>query len=289
MGSPQGPVVLRRRLAMELRRLRTERELTVDQAAVKLGWSESKLSRIETAKTGVGPANLAGLIRLYEVDSEEAEHLIELDRRARRPGWWRKYSDVLPSWYSAWVGLESEARVIRTYQAQIVPGLFQTQDYAHAVLSAGVLPELPEEVDRKVKLRLARQALFTRDDPPHISVVLDEAVLRRAVGGPETMRAQLAHLLELAKLRNVELHVLPFEVGIHPGINGSFEIFEFEPEDPKLVYVDTLTEAIYPDKPREVGRYSMCFEQLRGAALNVADSLRMIAAAEREFAKRPST
>ncbi|MGH3737431.1 MAG: helix-turn-helix domain-containing protein [Micromonosporaceae bacterium] len=289
MTSPQGPIVLRRRLAMELRRLRDERELFGDEVAKKLGWSESKVSRIETAKTGISAKDLDRLLKHYSVTGEERERLVELGRASRQRGWWRKYADVLPAWYSEWVGLQSEAKVIRTYEAQIVPGLFQTPDYAGAVLNAAVLPELPEEVDRKVKLRLARQDVLTRDNPPHLTAVLDEAVLRREVGGPETMRAQLARVLEVAELRNVEIHVLPFAVGIHPANMGSFMILEFEPEDPKFIYVDTLMGAVYPDKPREVGTYSMCFEQLRGAALNLEDSRRMIVAAEKEFAKRSPT
>lgn len=289
MAALQGPVVLRRRVAMELRRIRDERELFGDEVAKKLGWSESKISRIETSRTGISAKDLERLLKVYEVIGEERQRLIDLGKASRQRGWWRKYSDVLPDWYTKWVGLESEARVIRTYHAQVVPGLFQTPDYARAVLNAAVLPELPEEVDRKVKLRMARQALLTQDDPPHLSVVLDEAVLRRAVGGPETMRGQMQRLLGVAALRNVQVQVLPFGLGVHSGVNGSFEIFEFEPEDPKLVYVDTLTGAVYPDKPREAGTYSMCFEQLRGAALNVEDSLIVIDAAEKEYAKRPPT
>lgn len=276
--------MLRRRLAAELRRLRESRDLTAAELGKRLGWSEAKVSRIETARVTISIPDLAKLLDFHELAEPERSSLESLASQARKRGWWRKYSDVLPDWFTDYVGLESEAKVIRIYAAQIVPGLFQTPDYARAIYQAGPIQEIPEELDRKIKLRLARQTVLTADRAPELRVVLDEAVLRRPIGGAETMRAQLNHLLEMGKLRSVEIHVLPYAAGIHPGIDGMFEILEFMPDDPKIVYVDTLVGAAYPDKPREVGIYSLAFEQLCGASLNLPDSERFIRAVAKEYA-----
>lgn len=286
MPRQKGSMVLRRRLAAELRRIREDRDLTALEVGKEVGWSEAKVSRIETANVGITTNDLAKMLDFYKLPDEARERLENLHAQARKPGWWRKYADVLPDWFSDYVGMEGDARVIRTYEVQGVPGLLQTSDYARAIFQAGPIQEIPEEMDRKVRLRLARQAVLTSDKPPELRVVLDEAVLRRAMGGPETMRAQLNHLLEMTKLRNVEIYVLPFAVGVHPGINGSFAILEFSPDDPRLVYVDTLAGAVYPDKPREIGLYGMAFEQLCGAALNLPDSERLIRSVGKEYARQ---
>lgn len=281
--SPKSSFLLRRRLASELRRLRIDRDLTAQQVGTAIGCSESKISRLETAESAVRLEDLAAMLDLYEITGDQRAELVELCKQSRRPSAWRKYTDAMPRWFSKWVQQESEARVIRYYEAQLVPGLFQTADYAHAIFGAGPLQDVPEEVDRKVKLRMARQELLVSDDPPQISAVLDEAVLRRRMGGAETMRAQLQRLLEVGKLHNVELQVLPFSAGVHPAVNGAFTILEFEPETPKAVYLDTLTTAIFPDRPRDLGLYSMAFEQLRGAALDVTESRKLIAAVAKEY------
>lgn len=282
----KGSMTVRRRFAMELRRLREARDLTGDDLGKQLGWSESKVSRIETARIGISNSDLKKVLDFYGVAGDDRLKLETLVEQSRKPGWWRKYSDVLPRWFADYVGLEGEASVIRTYEVQGVPGILQTPEYAHAIYQAGPIQEVPEEVDRKVKLRLARQAVLTSEKPPELRVVLDEAALRRVMGSPTTMRAQLDHLLEMSRLRNIEIYVLPFVVGVHPGIDGSFIILEFSPEEPKLVYVDTLVGAVYPDKPREVGLYAMAFEQLCGAALNPPASERFIRAVAKEYAGR---
>jgi transcriptional regulator with XRE-family HTH domain len=276
------PTVRRRRLAAELRRLRERAQLTIEDVAEKLECSSSKISRIETGHVGVNPRDARELLRLYGVADDQREALVQLSREARKKGWWHAYNEVFTG---AFVGLEAEASSLRAYQALLVPGLLQTQDYMRAVIRAARPGATAAEVDKRVKARLARQQLLTDVDPPQYWTVVDEAVLCRSVGGPDVMHAQLNWLAERATLPHVTIQVLPFAAGAHAGMEGPFLILGFpEPADPDVVYVDNTTTGIYFEDPAEVLRYTLMFDHLRAAALSPDDSLTRIVDAVDRFA-----
>jgi hypothetical protein len=188
---------------------------------------------------------------------------VALTREANTPGWWQHYGDVLPRWFRTYVDLESAAKLIRTYEGQFIPGLLQTDAYMRAVVQGGHLDESSEELGRRVRLRMARQTLLTREHPPRLWAVVDEAALRRPVGGPEVMRGQVERLIEATKLPNVTLQILPFDAGAHPAMLGTFTILRFpDRELPDVVYLEHLTNAVYLDKRDEVERYLDVMELL---------------------------
>src|SRR5499425_1586071 len=227
-----GPTVLRILLGAQLRRLREGQRITVEDAGKAIRASGSKISRLETGRVGFKDRDIADLLTLYGVtDEEEREALRALARRANAPGWWHDYNDVLPSWFEAYVGLEEAATSIRAYEVQFVPGLLQTEDYARAVTMLGHLGAPAEEIDRRVRLRMARQALLAEPRPVHLWAVLDEAVLRRPAGRPGVMRRQLQHLLEAADRPNVTIQVVPFRAGAHAAAGGAFSILRFAERD----------------------------------------------------------
>jgi transcriptional regulator with XRE-family HTH domain len=190
-----GPTVLRILLGAQLRRLRENKRISLEEAGNAIRASHSKISRLETGRVGFKDRDIADLLTLYGVtDETERQSMRELAARANRPGWWHDYSDILPSWFEAYVGLEEAASQIRAYEVQFVPGVLQTGDYARAVTVLGHPTASERELDRRVKLRLSRQVIFTRAQPPNVWAVLDEAVLRRPLGGAEIMRGQLKHL-----------------------------------------------------------------------------------------------
>lgn len=219
---------------------------------------------MELGRVGFKERDVADLLTLYGVtDDEERTGLLDMVRNANTPGWWHRDGDILPSWFQSYLGLEAAATLIRAYEVQFVPGLLQTEAYARAVilLGHGAAPE--GEIDRRVSLRMRRQQLLTRKDPPHLWVVIDEGALRRPVGGPSVMRAQLTALLEATKLPNVKIQVLPFNVGGHAGAGGSFSILRFPEQDlPDVVYVEQLTSALYLDKREDVDHYAAAMERL---------------------------
>jgi transcriptional regulator with XRE-family HTH domain len=268
------PTVRRRRLAGELRRLRDESNLTIDEVAEKLECSASKISRIETGNVGVTPRDARDLLELYGVPEDKREALVQLAREARQKGWWHAYSEVFTG---AFVGLESDASSLHTHQALLVPGLLQTERYTRAVIRA-IRPDSEEsEVDRKVSARLARQRLLTVSNPPEYWAVIDEAVLHRIVGGVDVMREQLGRLVELASLPNVTLQVVPFGAGEHAGMEGSFLILGFpEQADPDVVYVEYTTSGVYLEQQSDVRRYTLMFDHLRASALKPDDTLAMV-------------
>ena len=252
-----GPTVQRMLVGARLRRLRTEMELTREEAAEAIRASEWKIHRLENGQVGFKERDIVDLLRLYEVtDPGEVAEFVALAREANTPGWWQHYGDVLPQWFRTYVDLEAAAAMIRTYEGQFVPGLLQTDDYMRAVVQGAHLEDSNEEVGRRVRLRMARQILLTREQPPRLWAVVDEAALRRPVGGPEVMRGQLERLIEATKLPSVTLQVLPFDAGAHPAMVGSFSILRFpEQELPDVVYLEHLTSAIYLNKPEEVDQY----------------------------------
>ncbi|MFJ7294622.1 helix-turn-helix domain-containing protein [Streptomyces collinus] len=277
-----GPAVRRRKLGAELRALRTSAGLTSGEAARLVGWHQSKVSRIETGTSGVKPADVRLLLDAYVVaDSQLRELLMALagsDDSGGRQNWWHAYRGVLPPTYWDFISLESQAGAMRTLETTVVPGLLQTPEYARAVTRAAVegLPE--DRLDTLVQVRLARQDVLRADPPLRLSAVLDEAVLRREVGGPGVMARQLERLVEAARLPQVRLQVLPFAAGAHIGVTGPFVIFSFSStSDLDVVVLDHLTSSLYLERKEDLQAYTEAFNALQIHALSPEDSLDFIA------------
>ncbi|GAA2912869.1 transcriptional regulator [Actinoplanes cyaneus] len=259
-----GPTVLRILLGSQLRKLRESKGITREAAGYEIRASGSKISRMELGRVSFKERDVADLLTLYGVaDSEEREQLLSLARQANNPGWWQQLNDVLPSWFQAYLGLEAAATLIRTYEIQFVPGLLQTPDYARAVIMLGHAGASADEINRRVEVRRQRQAILTRPGGPQLWAVIDEAVLRRPIGGVDVMRAQIEALIEASKLPSVRLQIIPFTAGGHAAAGGPFAILRFpEPELPDVVYVEQLTSAIYLDKREDVDQYAMAMERV---------------------------
>jgi hypothetical protein len=270
--------VLRMLLGSQLRRLREDADITPDQAGYAIRASRSKISRMETGRVGFKTRDVTDLLTLYGVtDESERSRFLYLAGQSSRPDWWTTYGDILPDWFENYLGLESASSTIRTFELQFVHGLFQTEDYARAVTRLGHQTALPAEIERRVGLRIKRQDLLTRADPPKIWSVMDEAVLRRPVGGPAVMRAQFHHLIEVADLPQVTLQVVPFARGGHAGASGSFAVLRFEEQHlSDLVYIEQLTGAVYLEQRSDVEHYLEVMDQLSGEALTPADTTRFI-------------
>jgi len=270
------PTVLRILLGAYLRRLREARRISLEEAGNVIRASGSKISRLETGRVGFKERDVADLLTFYGVTGEkEREALREVAIRANAPGWWHDYADVLPSWFDAYVGLEEAASLIRAYQVQFVPGLLQTEDYACGVVMLRY--SNPKEISRRVQLRMARQAILAAADPPSLTVVLDEALLRRPIGGPRAMRAQLRHLIEMSQRPEVTIQVIPFKACGHAAAGGSFSLLHFADYDlSDLVYLEQLTSAQYLDAPDIVARYLAVMEQLCTDALTPDESVNIL-------------
>jgi transcriptional regulator with XRE-family HTH domain len=271
------PVVRRRRLGLELRALREATGMSGEEVAGRLSWSTSKLSRMEIGRNPPSPADLSKLLDFYgTTDQAHREQLAILLREAKRRGWWQIYSDIP---YSTFIGLEAEAVSMLTYD-QVIPGPFQTEAYARAII-VGTDPVIaPETLDQRVEVRMTRQVVLTKERAMEVRAVLDETCIRRLVGGKEVMRRQLGRLLELAERPNVIIQVLPFGVGAHPGtMLGPFVVFGFEHSaDPGVVYVETSSDP-YPDREGDLQRYTMAFDRLRSMALSVPQTNDLLRAA----------
>ncbi len=263
-GPGGGPTVLRILLGSQLRRLREAKGLTREEAGYEIRGSGSKISRMELGRVSFKERDIKDLLTLYGVsDDQERDVLVDLARQANNPGWWHRFGDVLPPWFQAYLGLEAAASLIRTYEIQFVPGLLQTRDYARAVIRLGHEGSTDEEIERRVELRLERQQVLEKPSPPQVWAVLDEAVLRRPIGGPDIMRAQLDALIELSKRPHVRLQIMPFRTGGHAAAGGPFSILRFpEPELPDVVYVEQLTSAFYFDKRDDVDHYAIAMERV---------------------------
>jgi transcriptional regulator with XRE-family HTH domain len=259
-----GPTVRRILLGSQLRRLREAREITRDQAGYAIRASESKISRMELGRVPFKERDVADLLTLYQVtDEAERAPLLALANAANVPGWWHRYGDVLADWFQPYLGLEEAASIVRTYEVQFVPGLLQTPSYARAVISAGSKGVPAAEIDRRVAMRAARQKVLARPDPLRLWAVIDEAALRRPIGGTDVMRSQLQTLIENVTLDNVIVQVMPFRYGSHAAESGAFSILRFpERELPDVVYIEHLTSAIYLDKRQDVDRYLQTMERL---------------------------
>jgi Domain of unknown function (DUF5753)/Helix-turn-helix domain len=262
--SPDGapaPTALRIRLGAQLRRLRQQRKLTREAAGWEIRSSESKISRMELGRVPFKERDVADLLTLYGVGDQERAALLALARQANAPGWWQRYGDVVPAWFGSYLGLEQAASLIRTYDLKFVPGLLQTADYARAVLRL-LHPHAPEaEIDRRIELRRDRQRLLLGAGAPRYWAVLDEAVLRRRIGGPDVMRAQVEALLDAAERPGIRLQIASFRNRTYAAAGFPFAILRFaEPELPDLVYVEQLTGAVYLDKPGDVEHYVITME-----------------------------
>ena len=275
--------VLRMLLGSQLRRLREAAGITPEGAGYEIRASRSKISRLENGRVKLKSRDMTDLLTLYGVTDESVRSsFLALVKQSNAPDWWMEYSDILPDWFEPYLGLESAAATIRSFEVQYVHGLFQTEDYARAVTRLRkAAPD--DEVVRRVALRLKRQELLGRPNPPNIWSVMDEAVLRRAVGGPAVMRAQFQHLIEVANLPHVTLQVVPFSRGVHAGESGSFTVLRFEERGlPDVVYIEQLTGATYLDQRSDVEHYLAVVDELSSVALTPAGTTHFIEQVARE-------
>jgi transcriptional regulator with XRE-family HTH domain len=282
---PPSPTVRRRRLAAELRRLRERAELTADQVATKMKWSASKLSRFENAHTVPPAAEIKKLLTLYDVEGSYADDLLALAQEAAAKGWWETFSSMLPPEYVALIGMEAEAQLALSWEPLIVPGLLQTADYARQVTNGyfeQIDPVPPNETNRRVEVRLARQQVLTRDNPLKFSAVLDQSVLQRRFGNQDVMRSQIKRLLEMSECDNISLRILPLH-GRHPIGTGAFALLQFgEVHDvahQDVVYIENLTGSRYVEEEDEVFRYRRAFNRLSDLSLDEQKSREMLVAA----------
>ena len=286
-----GSTVPRRQLGRYLRELRNGQRMTVKTAAELLEWSETKVWRIETGQTSLRSHDAELMCRIYAAPADLTEALMGLAKETKAKGWWHAYGDVIPEGFDVYIGLEEAASRLSAYQPELVPGLLQTETYARVVIKADNPGVDDEEIDRRVHVRIARQALVRRRTaPPELNVVLNESILRRPVGGAEVMAGQLNHLAEAAELPNVALRVVPFSAGLHHGVmSGPFVVLRFSANgddresEPATIYIDGFTGALYLDKPREVERYANAFKSIWNVALDESASRELIRQAAEEL------
>ena len=279
-----GPTVLRMLLGTQLRRLREAAGVTAEAAGYEIRASRSKISRLEHGRVGFKHRDVADLLTLYGVTDEQTRAgLLALAEQANAQGWWAQYSDILPDWFEAYLGLEAAATLIRSFDLQFVYGLFQTEGYARAVTMLGHKAAPAEEIDRRVSLRMKRQDLLHSQDAPRIWSVMDEAALRRPVGGAQVMRGQLGRIIEVAALPHVTVQVVPFQRGGHAGAGGSFTVLRFRQADmPDMAYIEQLTSALYLERRSDVDHYMEIMNRLSAEALTPADTTRFLTEIIRE-------
>jgi transcriptional regulator with XRE-family HTH domain len=271
------PSVRARQLAAELRRLRDAARLTGEEVAGQLGWSPSKVSRIETGQTSPGAADLRRMLDIYEVTGTQRDRLERLAQSSDQRGWWDAYTDTLAPEYTALIALEAESESVRWYAPMMVPGLLQTERYAREVIRSGLLIAPPGEVERRVQVKMTRQRVLTRDDPLQMAVVIDEASILRTIGGPQVMREQLGHITAMAGRPNITVQVLPLDAGAHPALNGEFTILTFpDLVAPDVVYLENMASDLYVESEAEVYRYGLAFDRLRELALSPEESAELI-------------
>ncbi len=277
------PTVRLRRLAGELRRLREAAGLSRETVTARTGLDESSIYRVETAQTRPQRRTVIALLGTYGItDQHKIDELVELAKNAGQPGWVQTYEEYLPEQYTVYIGFEGEASSLSNYETVFVPGLLQIEDYARAVIR-GVVPAITEEqVEQRVEVRMRRQDVFKRTDPMRFWAVIDEAAIRRQVGGAEIMRAQLQYLADAAGAPHITVQLVPYEAGAHPGMPGSFVVMEFpDPSDPALVYTDSMAGDLFLEKESDVIRYRATFQQLVAQALSPAQTRKIL----REAAK----
>lgn len=283
-GPGGGPTVLRILVGAQLRRLREACGMSRETAADVIRGSEAKMSRLELGRTGFKHRDVVDLLTAYGVtDEAEREAVLALARRANEPGWWQSYNDVMPGWLGMYVGLEQAASIIRSYEAQFMPGLLQTEAYAQAVIGLGQAPR-PEDMKERVALRMRRQQLLEDPQSPDYWVVLDEAVLRRTIGDHAVMRDQLDHLISVMKRPQVIVQILPFDRSGQVASGGPFTLLRFAQTDlPDIVYLEQLTSAFYLDKREDVQTYLEVIDRLSATALTPRESIDYVAGVRERF------
>lgn len=273
------PTVRRRMLGSELRKIRERLDLKVDDVASRLGWHQSKVSRLEAGRSGVRANEVELLLDVYQVaDPEAREALATLARQGKRRVWWQPYSDVISQRYASFISFEAEAVSVRNFESSLVPGLLQTADYARALTRQLQSDATAEVVNALVDVRLARQnAALHREDPLKLWAIVDEGALHRVIGGRDVMAKQLHHLVARSRDPHVTVQVVPFAAGAHPGVLGSFVILEFPVRgDLDVVYTEAWTSSLYLERDDDVRSYGEAFDRLRAAALDVGPSRRLI-------------
>ncbi|SFN89047.1 Helix-turn-helix domain-containing protein [Streptomyces sp. cf124] len=273
-GESSGSVVRRMLLGSHLRRLRESQGITREKAGYSIRSSESKISRMELGRVSFKTRDVEDLLTLYGVtDETERTSLLSLAKEANVAGWWHSYSDVLPSWFPTYVGLEAAAHLIRSYEVQFVHGLLQTEAYAHAVVARGMRGASEAEIDKRVALRMERQKYLVAESAPEFHCVLDEAALRRPYGDRDVMRGQLQHLIEISERPNVTVQVMPFSFGGHSGESGAFTLLSFPESDlTDVVYLEQLTSALYLDKAEDIAHYERAIKRLHDDSPSPAES-----------------
>ncbi|AIR98948.1 helix-turn-helix domain-containing protein [Streptomyces glaucescens] len=284
MASNVNPTVRRRRLGQELRRLRELKGMTAEEVAERLLVSQSKISRLENGRRSISQRDVRDLCGVYEVEDHRiVDSLMQMAKDSRQQGWWHSFGDIP---YSVYIGLETDAASLRVYDPQVVPGLLQTRGYAEALIQ-GALPEAtPADIDKRVQARLRRQErIAAEENPLRLWAVLDEAAVRREVGGKQVMIEQLEYLLEMSQLPHVTVQLIPFQMGAHPGVSGQYAILEFpDAADSSVVYIEGVTSDLYLEKAQDVQKYAVMYEHLRAQALNVEQTREYIAEVVKEYA-----
>ncbi|MGH3309238.1 MAG: helix-turn-helix domain-containing protein [Streptomyces sp.] len=284
---PEGraaPTVGQMVLGLRLRDLREGAGCSFTDAATALSVNATTVRRMEKAEVGLKPPYVEKLLTTYGIPEAEISAFLTLVEEANRPGWWHRFRDVLPAWFSLYVSLEGEAGLIRAYEPHCVPGLLQTEEYARALLSTGFPHASDEELDRRVALRMERQELLRRPDAPRLWVVLEEQVVRRHVGEPAVMRGQLDRLIESTAMPNVTVQVIPFSAGPHPAMFGPFQLFRFDiPELPDIVYSESLTGAVYHDERADTVAFLEALDRLGAQAAPASRTCSLLSAIRKEF------
>ncbi|MFF7257144.1 helix-turn-helix domain-containing protein [Streptomyces microflavus] len=278
----------RRRLGAELKRLREKAGVRMEDAAERIGGDKPKISRQENGRQGVSKLEIEALLALYGVSDERLRTaLITLAREGRRKGWWAQYSDILSSNFQERLSIESDAARILTFQPMLVPGLLQTVEYATETIRSFNKTATEEQLDSYIEVRRSRQEIFARENPPQYVCLLDEAVLRREVGGPAVMAAQLGRILEVNNPPKLTIQVVPFSQGWHAGADGAFNIYSYpDPMDLDVVNLEYLDGALYLEEDEPVERYQLAFDELRATALASRQSMELISTVKREFVNR---
>jgi transcriptional regulator with XRE-family HTH domain len=274
------PTVRARRLARELRRLREQQGLTLHEVTTRFGWSKSRLSRIETNQLRPHHGDVADLLDLYGATPAEREALIALAREARRRGWWTAYQDIFSGTY---LSLEDEASKIRAWDAQLIHGLLQTEEYAKAIIEIHETLVNDRESERRIAARKARQSLLSRENPPQLHLILDEAVLHRSIGGPKVWRDQLLALVSHASRPNITIQILPYTAEQHLGLDGRFTLMSYpDAADPEIAYIEGTMGDVYLESPDAVAQHGQRFDQIRANALSPQESIDLIGEAAKE-------
>lgn len=279
---PGSPTVRRRQLGKELRRYREDAGLTIERAAALAGKAPSHVSRIERAEVGASAVTVEKLLEAYDVPKELRADLMQVAKEAGQRGWWQhsRYRDAILGPYATLIGFESAATVIRDFEPTVVPGLLQTEEYARASLLRGPVRLLEDEIEARVEVRRQRQAILNRTQSPELWMILDEAVIRRTVGSAAVMREQLLHIAELASRPNIEVQVMPFRAGAHPGTLGPFTVMKFADRQPDVVYIESLAGDLYPEY--RLSWFSDVFSRISADALGSGETLQLLREVARE-------